>query len=99
MIAAIIADIGAGVDCIELPGVLVMDREWLRTNYGPHLDEESTMPAPRRELARDESGRVGEVMDRSITDRGERVWLRPVGGGREWVVPAAEVELLDQETA
>ncbi|TDC80424.1 hypothetical protein [Streptomyces hainanensis] len=39
------------------------------------------------ELARDARGVVGRVMDREAG----RVWLRPVGGGREWDVRAEEV--------
>ncbi|GAB2875920.1 hypothetical protein [Streptomyces mayteni] len=38
------------------------------------------------ELARDVRGVVGRVMDREAG----RVWLRPVGGGREWDVRAEE---------
>lgn len=39
------------------------------------------------ELAR-ANGRIGRVVDK----HGERVWLRPVGGGIEWDVPTEEVE-------
>ncbi|TNM32276.1 hypothetical protein FH715_07760 [Streptomyces sedi] len=40
-----------------------------------------------RDVARDA---VGCVADR----HGDRVWLRPVGGGREWDVPVGQVEPL-----
>ncbi|GAB2876517.1 hypothetical protein GCM10022245_09530 [Streptomyces mayteni] len=40
-----------------------------------------------RDIARDA---VGCVADR----QGSRVWLRPVGGGREWDVPVDQVEPL-----
>ena len=39
-------------------------------------------------LARDARGAVGRVVDQEAG----RVWLRPVGGGREWDVRADEVE-------
>ncbi|MET9292797.1 hypothetical protein [Streptomyces sp. NPDC003077] len=39
--------------------------------------------------------RVGEVMDVS----GSRVWLRPVGGGREWEAERAAVEPLTPREA
>ncbi|GAA2034522.1 hypothetical protein GCM10009839_38800 [Catenulispora yoronensis] len=59
---------------------------------------------PRRLLARDAQGRVGEVMPSAIPEhlRGpyasRRVHLRPEGGGREWSVPASEVEYLERES-
>ncbi|TDC75561.1 hypothetical protein E1283_12085 [Streptomyces hainanensis] len=40
------------------------------------------------ELARDPRGVVGRVVDHQAG----RVWLRPVGGGREWDVPVEDVE-------
>lgn len=52
---------------------------------------------PRRELALDTStGRKGEVMDRIDTSHGERIYLRPPGGGREWEVPASQVTYLER---
>lgn len=51
---------------------------------------------PRR-LARDNSGRVGEVMERRTVNNQERVWLRPVGGGLEWDVLASQVEPVTDE--
>lgn len=93
MKAAIIADLGPGADCVELPDVLVMDREWLRLAFGPHR-EESMMP--QRELVQDETGRVGEVM--GPPQPGSRlVALRPRGGGREWYVPADSVTPCDAD--
>jgi hypothetical protein len=48
----------------------------------------------QRELARDARGRIGEIMERRDTARGTRVWLRPIGGGREWTASADTIEIL-----
>lgn len=54
----------------------------------------------RRELALDTStGRVGEVMDTIDTSHGRRVYLRPVGGGREWSTDETDVQLVTGEYA
>jgi hypothetical protein len=50
----------------------------------------------RRRLVRDlSSNRVGEVMDENRA--GDRLFLRPVGGGREWEVDIDRVVDLDSE--
>lgn len=46
-----------------------------------------------RERALDTStDRIGEVMERRGIGRGERVWLRPVGGGIEWEADGENVQ-------
>lgn len=60
---------------------------------------ESAPPARVRPLARDAgTERVGEVMDISYTDdRPVQVWLRPVGGGAEWIADPELVQLLERD--
>ena len=36
--SAFIADLD-GVRWVEFPGVVVLDRTWLRENYGPHQED------------------------------------------------------------
>lgn len=56
--------------------------------------------AKHRQLVLDtDTGRVGEVMERTSIGRYERVWLRPVGGGREWTTDAAAVQPVPSEQA
>lgn len=58
---------------------------------------------PPRRLARDAQGRVGEVMPAVVPAHlrdpriSHRISLRPEGGGREWSVPADEIEYLEPE--
>jgi hypothetical protein len=53
-----------------------------------------------RQLAYDDIRcRIGEVMDRITTPRGEILWLRPRHGGQEWEADACDVRLLDQDPA
>lgn len=52
-------------------------------------------PSPPRErlLVRDRAkGRIGEVMDYRSTSEGERVDLRPPGGGTEWIADPEDLE-------
>lgn len=47
----------------------------------------AAVPHPRKgELVVDANGRVGVIMDVFPTHRGNRAYLRPPGGGREWDV-------------
>lgn len=64
----------------------------------------TTSATLQRRLARDNStGCVGEVMHVARVDGlATRVWLRPVGGGKEWTADAADVQLVqdnEQEPA
>jgi hypothetical protein len=100
LMPAFIADLD-GIWWIESPDAVVLDREWLRENYGPaRYGQEEPMPMQQRRLARDAQGRVGEVMPSPIPehlrspDAPASVHLRPVGGGREWSVPASQVTYL-----
>lgn len=52
------------------------------------------MSEPREQVC-DASGRIGEVMMRLSYQSGDRVWLRPPGGGREWDVLADSVTPVD----
>jgi len=54
---------------------------------------QETMP---RQLARDvRSDILGEVTNTSRD--GRHVWMRPIGGGQEWYVPRAHVQMIDTE--
>lgn len=66
-------------------------------DFGPTHDEESIVSTLPRELARDAHGRLGEVMDRFSTRTGVRVWLRPLGGGREWEVDGSTITLVERD--
>lgn len=58
---------------------------------------------PRRRLARDAQGRIGEVMPPAIptyllgSEQTSHVNLRPPGGGKEWSVPREDLEYLEEE--
>jgi len=52
------------------------------------------MPPPLRQLARDESGRIGEIMG-SPQPNSRLVALRPPGGGLEWNVPEESITRVD----
>ena len=51
---------------------------------------------PNRRLAHDAAtGRTGEIMHIARTNGApSRIWLRPAGGGKEWVAAAEDVRLV-----
>lgn len=58
-----------------------------------------TAPATRQRARDTRTDREGEVMARHDTAQGVRYYLRPVGGGKEWIVPDKWVQLLDAPSA
>lgn len=56
-------------------------------------------PPRRRLLVRDRArgGEVGEVMDYRATGDGERVDLRPPGGGVEWIADPDDLEVVNRD--
>lgn len=51
--------------------------------------------APRTRLRDTTTGRIGEVME--VNKAYENVYLRPVGGGREWKADAGSLEPVEPQ--
>ena len=92
---------GTGTITAVIPladAVLVADRPCpAGCAYAPRSEPQTIATEGNgRPLVRDvRTNRVGEVMDRRNTSHGERIWLRPVGGGREWTASADDIEPVD----
>lgn len=63
------------------------------------IPEKPSRP-PHRQLARDAAtGRTGEIMHIArLNGSPSRVWLRPVGGGKEWIAAPDDVRLIPADT-